>query len=82
MSRTEIENLLHDIQMACIRHREPDAERYVYATIAWYIETGRASLDWIRQLKAKKHYKGLITKALKGDKSDVGIIAVVTREIA
>ena len=81
MSRTEIENLLHRIQLACILHRDPNAERTVYYAIAWYIETGRAPIDWIRRLASQKHYKGLITKILKGDNSVDGVIATVTQSI-
>jgi hypothetical protein len=82
MSRTEIDRLLWAIQKACIHHPSPNAERTVYQAIAWYIETGRASLDWIKALAARKGYKGLITKALKGDCSTAGIIATVTSLIA
>lgn len=81
MSRTQIDDLLHKFKISCIKHPDLKAEPFIYNAIAWYIETGRASLDWIRRLQAKKHYKGMITKALTGDCSDLGIIKTITELI-
>lgn len=79
MSRTQIDDLLHKIRLSCIRHKDASAENCVYYAIAWYIETGRASLEWIKLLEAKKTYKGMISAALRGDTSTSGIIKTINK---
>lgn len=81
ISRSSIDHLLHKIKISCIIHESEKAERTVYNAVVWYIETGRASLDWIRALDDKKTYKGMITKVLKGDCSDSGVIKTITKEL-
>lgn len=80
MSRTEIDNLICDIKIACIKHSQ-EAQIKVYPAISWYIESGRASLEWIRLLQDIKHYKGMITIALKGDTSTSGIIRSINKRL-
>ncbi len=78
MTKETIDNTLHRIHLACIRHRSPMAEPYVFDSIAWYVATGRASLGWIKALATKRYYKGMITKALAGDLSTMGVVSTIT----
>lgn len=81
MSRDNIDNTLFRVKIACMTHINPMAERIVYDSVAWYVETGRATITWIKALARLRCYKGLITKALSKDTSTDGVISTITKLI-
>lgn len=75
-----VDEVLHKIHIACISSGDPRAKVFVYEPIAWYILTGRASLDWVRALQAKSaEVNGLVESALSArDQSTNGIVRRVS----
>ena len=57
MSREKIENRLFDLKMAVWHISDSRTAENVAGDIAWYIQTGRASCDYIRAFCALSKYR-------------------------
>ena len=57
MSREKIENALFNLKMAIWHISDGRTAENLSGDIAWYIQTGRASLDYIRAFCALSKYR-------------------------
>ena len=72
MSREKIENTLFDLKMAVWHISDGRTAENLSGDIAWYIQTGRASCDYIRAFCALSKYRinTLAQKILAGGSTD------------
>lgn len=81
MNLNTIDDLLHKLRLACIRSEWRAAEAIVFDAVAWYVGTGRASLEWLRAL-LQTDLDALVTDVMKADDHSIqGTVNFITQYI-